>query len=145
MEPSRDVMRLVAIMSALRDPRTGCAWDVAQSHWTIAPYAIEEAHEVVDAIERNDMADLRDELGDLLLQVVFHARLAEEAGAFDFGGVVEAVTANQATRRPLGSACHAPLTPGRRSRPRSGAPEAPEAPHRGWTACSPVFPSPCPH
>ncbi|MDQ2893509.1 MAG: nucleoside triphosphate pyrophosphohydrolase, partial [Pseudomonadota bacterium] len=74
------IERLVAIMARLRDPERGCAWDVAQTFSTIAPYTIEEAYEVADAIERDDMADLKDELGDLLLQVVFHARIAEEAG-----------------------------------------------------------------
>ncbi len=100
MTPSRDVSQLVAIMAALRDAKTGCAWDLAQSHRTLAPYALEEAYEVVDAIERGDMDDLRDELGDLLLQVVFHARLAEESDTFDFGGVVEAVTAKMVRRHP---------------------------------------------
>jgi ATP diphosphatase len=91
---------LVAIMAALRTPETGCPWDLEQSFGTIAPYTIEEAYEVVDAIARNDLADLRDELGDLLLQVVFHARLAEEQGLFDFGGVVEAITAKLIRRHP---------------------------------------------
>src|SRR5476651_2051091 len=93
MKPSRDIASLLDIMGALRTPVTGCPWDIAQSFSTIAPYTIEEAYEVADAIERGDIADLRDELGDLLLQVVFHARLAQEAGDFDFGGVVEAITA----------------------------------------------------
>ena len=100
MTPSKDIERLIAIMAALRDPETGCAWDVAQSFETIAPYTIEEAYEVADAIERGDLADLRDELGDLLLQVVFHARMAEEAGAFGFGDVVEAITTKLVRRHP---------------------------------------------
>ena len=92
MQPSRDIRRLIEIMAALRDPESGCPWDLEQTFASIAPYTIEEAYEVADAIERGDFDDLRDELGDLLLQVVFHARMAEEAGLFDFGGVVEAIT-----------------------------------------------------
>jgi ATP diphosphatase len=100
MKPSRDISRLVEIMAALRDPDTGCPWDIEQSFATIAPYTIEEAHEVADAIARNDMPDLRDELGDLLLQVVYHARLAEEDGAFAFPDVVEAITTKLIRRHP---------------------------------------------
>ena len=100
MQPSRDVHRLIEIMAALRDPEHGCPWDVEQSFASIAPYTIEEAYEVADAIERGDSEDLREELGDLLLQVVFHARMAEEGGLFDFGGVVEAVTAKLIRRHP---------------------------------------------
>ena len=92
MKPSRDIARLLEIMAALRTPGTGCPWDLEQNFATIAPYTLEEAYEVADAIARGDLADLRDELGDLLLQVVFHARMAEEQGAFDFGDVVEAIT-----------------------------------------------------
>ena len=102
MQPSRDVRRLVEIMAALRDPEHGCPWDVEQSFASIAPYTIEEAYEVADAIERGDSEDLREELGDLLLQVVFHARMAEEAGLFDFAGVVEAVTEKLIRRHPHG-------------------------------------------
>lgn len=100
MKPSRDISRLIEIMAALRTPGTGCPWDLEQSFQTIAPYTIEEAYEVVDAIQRGDLAELRDELGDLLLQVVFHARMAEEQGAFDFGGVVDAVTSKMIRRHP---------------------------------------------
>src|SRR5215472_11319500 len=75
MTPSRDISRLIEIMAQLRTPVTGCPWDLAQNFATIAPYTIEEAYEVADAITRNDLADLRDELGDLLLQVVIHARM----------------------------------------------------------------------
>jgi ATP diphosphatase len=100
MKPSRDISRLLEIMAALRTPETGCAWDLAQDFKTIAPYAIEEACEVVDAIEREDFVELRDELGDLLLQVVFHARMAQERELFDFGGVVEAVTSKMIRRHP---------------------------------------------
>jgi ATP diphosphatase len=100
MQPSRDIRRLIEIMAALRDPKGGCPWDLEQSFASIAPYTIEEAYEVADAIERGDTEDLREELGDLLLQVVFHARMAEEAGLFDFGGVVEAITAKLVRRHP---------------------------------------------
>ncbi len=79
-KPGRDIAALLALMAALRTPKTGCPWDLEQTFATIAPYTIEEAYEVADAIERGDLADLKDELGDLLLQVVFHARMAEEAG-----------------------------------------------------------------
>lgn len=87
-------------MAALRDPQAGCPWDVEQDFASIAPYTIEEAYEVLDAIQRNDLDDLRDELGDLLLQVVFHARMAEEAGAFAFGDVVKAITTKMIRRHP---------------------------------------------
>lgn len=100
MEPSRDVRRLIEIMAALRQPETGCPWDVKQTFETIKPYTIEEAYEVADAIERGDIDDLCDELGDLLLQVVFHARIAEEAGSFDFGDVVRAITRKLIRRHP---------------------------------------------
>jgi len=98
--PSRDIARLIEIMAALRAPGTGCPWDLAQNFSTIAPYTIEEAYEVADAIERRDFDDLRDELGDLLLQVVFHARMAEEAHLFGFGDVVEAITGKLVRRHP---------------------------------------------
>ena len=100
MKPSRDIARLIEIMAALRTPVTGCPWDLEQDFGTIAPYTIEEAYEVADAIARGDLADLRDELGDLLLQVVYHARMAQEQGAFDFGAVVEAVTTKMIRRHP---------------------------------------------
>ncbi|SCW42389.1 nucleoside triphosphate pyrophosphohydrolase [Ancylobacter rudongensis] len=100
MTPSRDIERLLEIMATLRTPDTGCPWDLAQDFATIAPYTIEEAYEVADAIARGDLDDLCDELGDLLLQVVFHARLAQERGAFDFGAVVEAITAKMIRRHP---------------------------------------------
>ena len=92
--------RLLGIMAHLRHPERGCAWDRAQSFATIAPYTIEEAYEVADAITRNDMAGLRDELGDLLLQVVFHARIAEEAGHFAFPDVAAAVADKLERRHP---------------------------------------------
>jgi ATP diphosphatase len=100
MQPSRDVARLIEIMRALRQPVTGCPWDVEQTFATIAPYTLEEAYEVADAAERGDLVDLREELGDLLLQVVFHAQMADEQGAFDFGGVVEAITSKLIRRHP---------------------------------------------
>jgi nucleoside triphosphate diphosphatase len=100
MTPSRDIGRLIEIMAALRTPKTGCPWDLEQNFATIAPYTLEEAYEVADAIARNDLADLKDELGDLLLQVVFHARMAQEQGAFDFGDVVEAITEKLIRRHP---------------------------------------------
>src|SRR5579872_5126355 len=100
MTPSRDISRLIEIMAQLRTPVTGCPWDLEQNFATIAPYTIEEAYEVADAIARHDLDDLREELGDLLLQVVFHARMAEEQGAFDFGGVVEAITEKLVRRHP---------------------------------------------
>ena len=100
MQPSKNIKDLIAIMAALRTPGTGCPWDLEQSFETIAPYTIEEAYEVVDAIERGDISDLRDELGDLLLQVVFHARLAEEQGSFQFDDVVHAITTKLIRRHP---------------------------------------------
>jgi ATP diphosphatase len=100
MKPSRDIARLLEIMAALRTPGTGCPWDLEQDFSTIAPYTLEEAYEVADAIARGDLADLREELGDLLLQVVFHARMAQEQGAFDFGDVVEAITTKLVRRHP---------------------------------------------
>lgn len=92
--------RLLAIMSRLRDRDDGCPWDLEQTFATIAPYTVEEAYEVADAIERNDLADLKDELGDLLLQVVFHARMAEEQGAFDFDDVARAINDKMVRRHP---------------------------------------------
>jgi len=100
MASSRDITSLLDIMASLRTPGTGCPWDLEQNFSTIAPYTLEEAYEVVDAIARSDLEDLKDELGDLLLQVVFHSRMAEEQGAFDFGGVVEAIVAKMVRRHP---------------------------------------------
>jgi nucleoside triphosphate diphosphatase len=100
MTPSRDISRLLEIMAALRTPKTGCPWDLAQDFSTIAPYTLEEAYEVADAIARGDLDDLKEELGDLLLQVVFHARMAQEASAFDFGDVVQAITEKLIRRHP---------------------------------------------
>jgi ATP diphosphatase len=100
MTPSRDISRLIEIMAQLRTPGTGCPWDLEQTFATVAPYTIEEAYEVADAIARNDLVDLCDELGDLLLQVVFHARMADEQNAFSFGDVVEAITRKMIRRHP---------------------------------------------
>jgi len=100
MTPSRDIGRLIEIMAALRTPNTGCPWDLAQNFATIAPYTLEEAYEVADAIARSDLADLKEELGDLLLQVVFHARMAQEQGAFDFADVVEGIIEKLIRRHP---------------------------------------------
>src|SRR5579872_280374 len=100
MTPSRDISRLLEIMARLRTPVTGCPWDLEQNFATIAPYTIEEAYEVADAIARGDVEDLKDELGDLLLQVVYHARMAEEQNAFSFGDVVEAITRKMIRRHP---------------------------------------------
>ncbi|TPO08811.1 nucleoside triphosphate pyrophosphohydrolase [Mesorhizobium sp. B1-1-5] len=100
MKPSKDISRLIEIMAALRVPKTGCPWDIEQNFATIAPYTIEEAYEVADAIARGDLDDLREELGDLLLQVVYHAQMAEEIGEFAFGDVVEAITTKMIRRHP---------------------------------------------
>jgi ATP diphosphatase len=100
MKASRDIDDLLAVMAALRTPRTGCPWDLDQTFASIVRYTIEEAYEVADAIARGDMIDLKDELGDLLLQVVFHARMAEEIGAFAFGDVVESIGAKMIRRHP---------------------------------------------
>ena len=100
MDASKDISRLIEIMAALRTPVTGCPWDLEQDFDSIKPYTIEEAYEVADAIERRDMDDLCEELGDLLLQVVFHARMAEEKGEFAFGDVVEAITKKMIRRHP---------------------------------------------
>ncbi|RIY01603.1 nucleoside triphosphate pyrophosphohydrolase [Aureimonas flava] len=100
MQPSRDIARLVEIMAALRQPETGCPWDVEQNFDSIVPYTIEETYEVVDAIERRDAPDLREELGDLLLQVVYYAQMASEIGLFTFDDVVEGITAKMIRRHP---------------------------------------------
>lgn len=96
----QNIQKLLDIMAALRTPETGCAWDLEQTFETIAPYTLEEAAEVVDAIVRGDREDLKEELGDLLLQVVFHARMAEEDGSFAFADVVDAITAKLIRRHP---------------------------------------------
>jgi ATP diphosphatase len=100
MQPSRDILRLIEIMAALRCPSSGCPWDLEQTFETIVPYTIEEAYEVADAVARRDTNDLKDELGDLLLQVAFHSRIAEENAVFDFGDVVEAITSKLIRRHP---------------------------------------------
>ncbi|MBJ7443973.1 MAG: nucleoside triphosphate pyrophosphohydrolase [Sphingobium sp.] len=95
-----DIMPLATVMARLRDPDTGCPWDIEQDFASIAPYTIEEAYEVADAIERNDMAALRDELGDLLLQVAFHSRMAEQAGHFSLQDVIDGITQKMIRRHP---------------------------------------------
>lgn len=95
-----NMQKLLEVMRQLRDPETGCPWDVEQDFTTIAPYTIEEAYEVADAIARKDIDDLRDELGDLLLQVVFHAQMADEAGYFDFHDVANGISAKMIRRHP---------------------------------------------
>lgn len=100
MQETRQIDRLLGIMAALRNPETGCPWDVEQTFASIAPYTIEEAYEVADAISRNDLPDLKDELGDLLLQVVFHARMAEEQDAFDFNAVAASISDKMIRRHP---------------------------------------------
>lgn len=100
MKPAKEVSRLIEIMAALRNKDTGCPWDVEQTFSSIAPYTIEEAYEVADAIERGDIENLREELGDLLLQVVYHSRIAEEEGSFQFEDVVESITEKMIRRHP---------------------------------------------
>lgn len=100
MQPSRDISRLIEIMAALRNPDGGCPWDLEQDFRSIRHYTIEEAYEVADAIEREDFADLRDELGDLLLQPIYHAQMAKEEGRFDIGDVVYAITEKLIRRHP---------------------------------------------
>jgi ATP diphosphatase len=95
-----DIMPIAEVMARLRDPETGCPWDIAQDFASIAPYTVEEAYEVADAIERQDMAALRDELGDLLLQVVFHSHMAQQAGHFSLQDVIDAITAKMIRRHP---------------------------------------------
>ncbi len=100
LHPPLDIRRLLIIMARLRDPQGGCPWDLKQTFATIAPYTVEEAYEVADAIDRGDLDDLKDELGDLLFQVVFHARMAEEQGAFAFADVVAAISDKMERRHP---------------------------------------------
>ena len=100
MTPSPDIETLIAIMAELRTPGHGCAWDLAQTHASLVPYVLEEAYEVADAVERGTATDLRDELGDLLLQVVFHAQVASEAGRFAFPDVVRAISEKMVRRHP---------------------------------------------
>jgi nucleoside triphosphate diphosphatase len=111
MTPSRRIERLVEIMAALRTPGTGCPWDLEQTFDSIVPYTLEEAYEVADAIARNDLLDLKEELGDLLLQVVYYAQLAAEETAFDFGDVVQGITAKMIRRHPHVFAGQTPSSP----------------------------------
>ncbi len=128
--------RLIEIMARLRDPERGCSWDIEQTFASIAPYTIEEAYEVADAVERGDLEDLRDELGDLLLQVVYHARMAEESGAFDFADVARGVSDKMVRRHPhVFGAASRDKTPAQQTRDweaikaaeRAGAPATPSA------------------
>ena len=125
--------RLKTIMAALRHPETGCPWDLKQDFASIAPYTLEEAYEVVDAIERGDTQDLRQELGDLLLQVVFHAQMAEEQGDFNFDDVANAISDKMERRHRMFSAIYRlmaqmPSTPiGKTLRPPNGLKSAPMA------------------
>ena len=100
MSELTNIQTLLQIMARLRDPQGGCPWDLEQDFASIAPYTVEEAYEVADAIDRNDLPDLKDELGDLLLQVVFHAQMASEQGAFDFGDVVASISNKMIRRHP---------------------------------------------
>ena len=111
MQASKDIADLLAIMARLRSPDGGCPWDIEQDFASIAPFTIEEAYEVADAIQRGDFSDLKDELGDLLLQVVFHARMAQERGLFAFGDVVEAICTKLLRRHPHVFVDVAHLTP----------------------------------
>lgn len=99
-DPAQAYVRLIDVMARLRTPGSGCAWDLEQNYATIAPYTIEEAYEVADAIERGNMADLKEELGDLLFQVVFHSQMASEDGAFDIGDVTDAIAEKMVRRHP---------------------------------------------
>jgi MazG family protein len=99
-DPDHPLFQLIEIMARLRDPEGGCPWDQQQTFATIAPYTVEEAYEVADAIERGDLGDLKEELGDLLLQVVFHSRMAQEQGVFDFAGVAAAISDKMIRRHP---------------------------------------------
>jgi NTP pyrophosphatase (non-canonical NTP hydrolase) len=143
----RGIDELLAVMRRLRDPERGCPWDVQQDFASIAPYAIEEAYEVADAIARADWRDLEAELGDLLLQVAYHARMAEEQGLFDFDRVARGIAAKMVARHPhvFGEA----RSPTPRPRTRSGRtrrpPSGPPRPSPGATrACSRTFPWRCP-
>ena len=135
------IHRLIEIMAALRTPETGCPWDLEQTSRSIAPYAIEEAYEVVDAIERGDLLDLKDELGDLLLQVVFHARMAEEAGHFAFDDVVAAICDKLTRRHPHVFAQSDASDSASRLRPMGGDQGGGEGRARGAPRRSPRAPS----
>jgi ATP diphosphatase len=135
--------RLLAIMARLRDPQGGCEWDLAQDFASIAPYTIEEAYEVADAIERNDLAALREELGDLLLQVVFHSRMAEEAGHFAFDDVAAAIADKMEDRHPhiFGGEDDQGQSREERWENRKEAERAAKGARARWTG----WRSPCPH
>ena len=151
-EAVAQIRRLLAIMAALRNPDGGCPWDLEQDFASIAPYTIEEAYEVADAIGRNDMADLQDELGDLLFQAVFHARMAEEAGAFDFADVARSIADKMERRHPHvfgggpGRVGRGPSRPPGRSTRRRKEPRSPNKHLKiraFWTMCRPPCPPCC--
>ena len=136
---------LLAIMVQLRDPQRGCPWDVQQDFASVAPYTIEEAYEVADAIDRGDFDDLRDELGDLLLQVVFHAQMAQERGLFGFADVAHAISAKLVRRHPhvFGDVRYADAAAQKQAWRRSRPPSASTAAHRRTTARWPASPAAC--
>ncbi|MEO0617856.1 MAG: nucleoside triphosphate pyrophosphohydrolase [Pseudomonadota bacterium] len=155
-EVALQLKRLLEVMTALRTPDTGCPWDLEQTFESIAPYTIEEAYEVADAIARGDMADLEDELGDLLLQVVYHARIAEEDGAFSFADVTRGITEKMIRRHPhvfSDAIVHDPAEMTVRwdeikaeerrfkARRKSGAPDAPHAPTRALDGVALALPA----
>jgi ATP diphosphatase len=138
----KSLRRLLDIMAALRDPEHGCPWDQKQTFATIAPYTIEEAYEVADAIERGETDDLKDELGDLLLQVVYHARMAEEASLFSFPDVAEAISAKMVRRHPhvFGDAAPAENAVSKQWEAMKQAERDAKSAHRGLSEeCSPLF------
>jgi MazG family protein len=146
-DPAARMAELLGIMAALRTPGTGCPWDLEQTFRTIAPYTIEEAYEVADAIEKHDLDGLKEELGDLLLQIVYHARMAEEDGAFDFGDVVQAINAKMIRRHPhvFGTEAEkaAGASPGfwerLKAEERAGKPKQPESVLDGVPMALPAF------
>ena len=151
MTNTTQVLRILDIMRALRDPETGCPWDIEQTFTSIAPYTIEEAYEVADAIETGDMAKIKDELGDLLLQVVFHAQMADEAGHFNFFDVAAAISDKMERRHPHVFGTLKLLAPMRsnpigktlkRARGRKNQQNKPQKMVR--PACSMMCPPPCP-
>ena len=144
MKASRDIDQLLALMAALRTPGSGCPWDLEQTFETIAPYTIEEAYEVADAIARGDLTGLKDELGDLLLQVVFHARMAEERRAFDFGDVVAAITDKLVRRHPHVFGGERNITPDEVKSLWQKIKDEERAKPGRRAAASTAFPSPCP-
>ena len=141
------IVRLLDVMARLHDPEGGCPWDVEQTFQTIAPYTIEEAYEVADAIEQGDMAALQEELGDLLLQVVYHARMAEEEGRFDFDAVAAGIADKMVRRHPHvfgGESIDSPEAQTRSWEAQKAAERAAKAGGAGRPACSTAYRPPCP-